>query len=226
MTKNEKATQQVATGSRYPVLGFQTNGVGTSSQGYQPHPYETFAYDTALLDAGIADFNIVPYSSVLPKGIEIVPQKLLQPHFYHGAVLEVIMAGIGATYSESAGKQNVGIRRHGRNYITDSNRPVMAIAACVGQLTNVQDQNGNNVGGYMAEYVGIFDTAVGQPAAAQQATQQIEESFAHILGIRGYKEVDRMIYDTAYVEVTKEQPYGYAMSVMGFVAFQNAPIAQ
>lgn len=225
MTKDEKATQSTATGARYPTVGFQTGGVGRSALGHPPHPYETFAYDVALFAAGIQDFNIVAYSSVLPKDLAIISKEDAQPHFYHGAVLEVIMAGVGATYSEGPGKRNVGIRRHGQHYVIDSAGPVMAIAACVGQLTDVKDQVGNTVGGYMAEYVGIFEAPIGQMAAAQQATQQIEESFNHMLALRNYAEVNRKIYETTYIEVTEDEPHGYALSAMGFLTFGNAPIA-
>jgi len=35
------------------------------------------------------------------------------PYFFHGAVLEVIYAMVGATYSEGTGKTNVRFRHHG-----------------------------------------------------------------------------------------------------------------
>nr|WP_307775294.1 hypothetical protein [uncultured Cetobacterium sp.] len=37
-------------GTRYPVLGFHTGGVGQSDDGIPPQPFETFCYDSALLD--------------------------------------------------------------------------------------------------------------------------------------------------------------------------------
>lgn len=223
--KENRVATSNSVGARYPVVGFVTNGYGVSSLGHPPHPYETFAFDEALLMAKIQDYNIVPYSSVLPEDIQLVGLEDAQPYFYHGAVLEVIMAGIGATYSAAPAKRNIGIRSHSQNYILDSDTPVMAIASCLGQLTNVTDKQNNKVGGYMAEYVGVFETHVGESAAEAAAEKQLNESLDNILTIRGYSKDSgvRKIYNTTYAEVTEDKKYGYALSAMGFISFSNAP---
>ena len=89
-------------GVRYPTLAFQTGGAGQSDVGSPPQPFETFCYYSALLQAKIENFNIVPYTSVLPKELygNIVPVDKVVNHFKHGAVLEVIMAGNGASRDE------------------------------------------------------------------------------------------------------------------------------
>ena len=89
-------------GTRYPTLAFITGGAGQADDGIPPQPFETFCYDSALLQAKIQDFNVVPYTSVLPPELfgNIVPVEQVQQHFKHGAVLEVIMAGHGASSAE------------------------------------------------------------------------------------------------------------------------------
>ncbi|CRH88331.1 pyruvoyl-dependent arginine decarboxylase (PvlArgDC) family protein [Chlamydia trachomatis] len=102
-----------------------------------PQPFETFCYDSALLQAKIENFNIVPYTSVLPKELfgNILPVDQCTKFFKHGAVLEVIMAGRGAT-------------------VTDGTQ---AIATGVGICWG-KDKNGELIGGWAAEYVEFFPT--------------------------------------------------------------------
>ena len=216
--------QQQSYGARYPTIGFWTSGVGNTDKGYPPHPYETFSFDEALLDAKIQDFNIVPYSSVLPKDLDIRPIEDVTGSFTHGAVLEVIMAGIGVTYSEGPAKANISIRRHGRHYHLDSDGPVKAVAACLGVLTNVQDNDGNIIGGYVAEYVGIFEAPMTEEAVWEEANKQLKESLANILAIRGYEPGSGTVYihKPSYTEVSAEKPFGYALNAFGFLGFQNA----
>ena len=103
-------------GVRYPIFGFLTGGAGAFDDGIPPQLYETFAYDLALYQAGIENFNIIPYTFVLPPemrgNIVTITKEMnqrfsdlpsrpdLKRKFHHGAVLEVIMAGPGATYPE------------------------------------------------------------------------------------------------------------------------------
>lgn len=124
-------------GIRYPTLAFHTGGVGESDDGMPPQPFETFCYDSALLQAKIENFNIVPYTSVLPKELfgNILPVDQCTKFFKHGAVLEVIMAGRGAT-------------------VTDGTQ---AIATGVGICWG-KDKNGELIGGWAAEYVEFFPT--------------------------------------------------------------------
>ena len=87
-------------GVRYPTFAFITGGVGQADEGIPPQPFETFCYDSALMQAKIENFNVVPYTSVLPKELfgKIVPlNDQIVKQFKHGAVLEVIMAGNGAS---------------------------------------------------------------------------------------------------------------------------------
>ena len=87
-------------GVRFPTMAFITGGAGQADDGIPPQPFETFCYDSALLEARIENFNVVPYTSVLPKEMygNIVPiNDDIVKQFKHGAVLEVIMAGHGAS---------------------------------------------------------------------------------------------------------------------------------
>ena len=83
-------------GVRFPTLAFITGGAGQANEGIPPQPFETFCYDSALMEAKIENFNVVPYTSVLPKEVygNIVPVDKVVNQFKHGAVLEVIMAGM------------------------------------------------------------------------------------------------------------------------------------
>ncbi len=175
--------------------------------------------------AGIQDFNVVPYTSVLPKDMVFVPVEKAKENFFHGAVLEVIMAGVGATYSTGSTKGNIGVRKHGRNYILDSDDAVMAIATCIGQVTDVINESGDNIGGYVAEYVGIFPKHVGKMKAAEVARKQLTESLDNILTIRGYDKHNgnRQIHDTTYAELSENKNHGYALTAIGFLSFADAP---
>ena len=75
---------------------------GQADAGILPHPFETFCYDSALTQAKIENFNVIPYTSVLPPELynNIVPVDKVTPYFKHGAVLEVIIAGNGASINE------------------------------------------------------------------------------------------------------------------------------
>ena len=87
-------------GVRFPTFEFITGGAGQADDGIPPQPFETFCYDSALMQAKIENFNVVPYTSVLPKELfgKIVPlNDKIVSQFKHGAVLEVIMAGHGAS---------------------------------------------------------------------------------------------------------------------------------
>lgn len=218
-------SQQQTYGARYPTIGFWTRGVGNTDKGYPPHPYETFSFDEALNDAKIQDFNIVPYSSVLPKDLDIRPIDDVINFFAHGAVLEVIMAGIGVTYSEGPAKANISIRRHGRHYHLDSDGPVRSVAACLGVITNVKDSSGNSIGGYVAEYVSVFETPMKIEDVRMDASKQLHESLSNILAIRGYDPDSgtKFIHEPSYTTVSAEKPFGYALNAFGFIGFQNAP---
>ncbi len=209
-------------GTRYPVTGFFTSGAGASDKGWAPQPYETFSYDLALKAAMIENFNIVPYTSVLPPELEIIPVAAAKKYFHHGAVLEIIYAMIGITYSTSPKKSNIGIHTHGHNYDLDSNETVMAAATCIGILQNVLDPAGQNVGGYVAEYTGVFDKHVGLAAAQQQADDQLNQSLDHILQIRGFQGGIRSIRPVSYVEVSEQQRFGSTLNGMGFINFKHA----
>lgn len=212
-------------GVRYPKLGFWTSGQASTEQGFGPHPYETFSFDSALLMAKIQDFNIAPYSSVLPIDVRIISVDEAQKSFFHGAVLEVILAEIGITYSAGSAKRNIGIRTHGRQYVTDSEAPVLSAASCVGMQTGVEDKDGKIVGGYVAEYVDTFPTHVGSEHATQEATSQLNQALDHICNIRGLSPTSgkRSIEKVSYVEVSKEQPYGYTLNGYGFLNFGVRP---
>ena len=223
MTKNNVTINAV--GSRYPTVGFPISGKGTSSLGQPPQPYETFSYDIALYDAKIADYNIVPYSSVLPKDLDIITVEQAQPYFFHGAVLEVIYAMVGATYSEGTGKTNVRFRHHGYEKFMETSDPVKSAGACIGMELGVLDGNGNDVGGYIAEYVGIYPDNPGVGTAQGYADTALNQSLDHILSLRGFKSSGkRHIVDISYVDLDAgDNKNGSVISGLRFINFQNAP---
>ena len=118
-------------GVRYPTFAFHTGGAGEANEGIPPQPFETFCYDSALKQAKIENFNVVPYTSVLPKEVygHIVPVDKVVSQFKHGAVLEVIMAGHGASRD-------------------DHKAIATGIGICWGK-----DKSGELIGGWAAEYV-------------------------------------------------------------------------
>lgn len=180
-----------------------------------------------MLKAKIEDFNISTYSSVLPKDLRLVPIDQAQQFFFHGAVLEVILAGIGITYSAGAAKRNIGIRTHGRNYIVDSADAVMAAASCVGMQTEIVNSNKEIVGGYVAEYVDTFPTHVGKDAAQNEAKKQLEAALDHICNIRSLDPTSgtRTIAEVSYLEVDSTTPHGYTLNGYGFLSFGIRPAA-
>ena len=212
-------------GVRYPTLGFWTSGAASTKDGFGPHPYETFSFDVALLDAEIQDFNISTYSSVLPAELVLTDIDKVKEHFFHGAVLEVILAGIGITYSTGAAHRNIGIRTHGRNYVLDSNDAVMAAASCVARQTDIKDSSGKLIGGYVVEYVDTFPTHVGKDAAQKEADDQLTLAIDHLLSIRGLSPTsgERKIETVSYIEVSNDIKYGYTLNGYGFRNFGIRP---
>ena len=215
-------------GVRVPIQGFVTQGVGATNKGYPPHPFETFSYDQALYDAGIADFNVVPYTSVLPENLETISidEARAGPSWVHGAVLEVIMAAVGFEYSDGVGSKACCVRRHGNAFIQEALGPVMAGGSMLGLITGVKDKSGNVVGGYAAEYVGLYSSHIGKDNAAKEGTQQLNESIDHELTIRGLEinSGNRSFTDVAYVEVSADSKYAYTLSAIGFTQFSYAPV--
>ena len=189
-------------GTRYPTLAFITGGAGQADDGIPPQPFETFCYDSALLQAKIQDFNVVPYTSVLPPELfgNIVPVEQVQHHFKHGAVLEVIMAGHGASSAEHK-----------------------AIATGVGIVWG-KDNNGKFIGGWAAEYVEFFDTFIDDDIAKAHAQMWLTKSLNHELDIRGVKRHDDFQLFHNYVNITKN--FGYSLTALGFLNFEYAPVVE
>ena len=155
-------------GVRYPTFAFITGGAGQADDGIPPQPFETFCYDSALLQARIENFNVVPYTSVLPKELygKILPiNDKIVSQFKHGAVLEVIMAGHGASRDEHK-----------------------AIATGLGVCWG-KDKNGELIGGWAAEYVEFFDTQIDDEIAKGHAEMWLNKSLNHELSIRGVENI-------------------------------------
>ena len=180
-------------GVRYPTLAFITGGSGQSNDGIPPQPFETFCYDSALLEAKIENFNIVPYTSVLPKELDV---NKVSNHFKHGAVLEVIMAGNGANRDEHK-----------------------AIATGVG-LCWGKDKNGELIGGWAAEYVEYFDTPIDDEIAEGHAKMWLNKSLNHELEIRGVEKHSEFQMFHNFVNI--EQQFGYCLTCLGFLNFDYA----
>jgi len=167
-------------GVRYPTLAFITGGTGQANEGIPPQPFETFCYDSALMQARIENFNVVPYTSVLPKEIfgNIVPVDRVVNQFKHGAVLEVIMAGNGASRDDHK-----------------------AIATGVGICWG-KDANGELIGGWAAEYVEYFDTHIDDDIARGHAEMWLNKSLQHELDIRGVEKHSEFQMWHNYLNIT------------------------
>lgn len=185
-------------GTRYPTLAFHTGGAGEADDGIPPQPFETFCYDSALLQAKIEDFNIIPYTSVLPKELfgKIYPVDDVVKYFKHGAVLEVIMAGNGARSSEHR-----------------------AIATGVGICWG-EDDKGDVVGGWAAEYVEYFDTWIDDDIAGAHCEMWLNKSLNHELSIRGVKQHSQFQIFHNFINIQK--PFGYCLTALGFLNFEFA----
>lgn len=190
-------------GVRYPTFAFITGGTGQSDDGIPPQPFETFCYDSALLEARIENFNIVPYTSVLPKELygKIIPiNDKIVSQFKHGAVLEVIMAGNGARRSEHK-----------------------AIATGVGICWG-QNDKGELIGGWAAEYVEYFDTFINDEIAEGHARMWLNKSLNHELELRGVKKHSEFQMWHNYINITQE--FGYCLTALGFLNFDYAAPAE
>ena len=185
------------TGTRVPTLGFITGGTGQSDLGIPPQEYETFAYDSALLEAKIQNFNVVPYTSVLPKELygRILNVEAVHDDFHHGAVLEVIMAGAGADHKDYA-----------------------AIATGVG-LCWAQNQEGNLIGGFAAEFIQRYTSWIDEEIARASAEMWLTKSMDHELAIRGLKKWDGREYEFHVNWLNLKQRFGYCLTALGFLNF-------
>lgn len=165
---------------------------------FPPQPFETFCYDSALKQAKIENFNVVPYTSVLPKEVygHIVPVDKVVNHFKHGVVLEVIMAGHGAS--------------------RDNHK---AIATGVGICWG-KDKSGELIGGWAAEYVEFFDTHIDDEIAKGHATMWLNRSLKHELELRGVEQHSDFQLFHNYLNI--KQQFGYCLTCLGFLNFAHA----
>lgn len=196
MSENCNCSQEY--GTRYPTLCFYSGGAGQAQDGIPPQPFETFCYDSALKQAKIENFNVIPYTSVLPKELygNIVPVDMVADSFHHGAVLEVIMAGNGAK-------------------INDHKAIATGIGICWGK-----DKKGNLIGGWAAEYVEYFNTPIDDEIAEGHAKMWLNKSLNHELALRGVEKHSEFQFFHNYLNLT--QPFGYCLTVLGFLNFRNA----
>ncbi len=211
-------TQAQDYGVRMPTVAFLTTGHGVSNDGIPPQPYETFAYDSALHMAAIEDFNVVPYTSVLPKGLKYIlwaEEAKIDPtkkDIYHGAVLEVIMAGGGAEYGVT---------------LASSGNPAQAIGTGLGFTKKAKRVDGTIVGGYAVEYVELYDHHVTSDEVAAAGKAQLSKALDHELSIRGLTRDQPHTYLFDYVNLDGESAgskHGYSLTALGFLQFTNAPL--
>jgi hypothetical protein len=89
----------------------------------------------------------------------------------------------------------------------------------------VLDDQGNEVGGYVAEYVGIYPDNPGLATAQGYANTALNQSLDHILSLRGFKSSGkRHIVDMSYVDLDAgDNKNGTVISGLGFLNFANAP---
>ena len=178
-------------GPRIPITYFVTSGTGESDDGIPPDPYETFSYDLALQEGGIENFNVVPYTSVLPPESHEVPIEKVKSGFHHGAVLETIMAKAGGVKGET-------------------------VVAGVGRVW-AEDENGDFIGGFAAEYEFVYSDQVSRDTAKQDGITQLTKSLNHELSIRGLKQKGEMKFEVASLYIQKN--YGRALAALGFIEF-------
>ncbi|MGN0903782.1 MAG: pyruvoyl-dependent arginine decarboxylase [Alphaproteobacteria bacterium] len=185
-------------GTRYPTLAFHTGGAGQADDGIPPQPFETFCYDSALTQAKIENFNVIPYTSVLPPELynNIVPVDKVTPYFKHGAVLEVIIAGNGASINEHR-----------------------AIATGVGVCWG-KDKDGKLIGGWAAEYVEYFPTYIDDEIAKGHAEMWLNKSLNHELELRGVEKHSEFQLFHNYINIT--QQFAYCLTALGFLNFETA----
>ena len=119
--------------------------------------------------------------------------------FKHGAVLEVIMAGNGA-------------RREDHK----------AIATGVGVVWGKKD--GQFIGGWAAEYVEYFDTYIDDDIAKAHAEMWLTKSLNHELELRGMEQHSDFQFYHNFVNI--EQAFGYSLTALGFLNFENAPAVE
>lgn len=189
-------------GVRFPTLAFITGGTGQANEGIPPQPFETFCYDSALMQAKVENFNVIPYTSVLPKEVygHIVPVEQVAHQFKHGAVLEVIMAGNGASRD-------------------DHKAIATGIGICWGK-----DKNGELIGGWAAEYVEYFNTQIDDDIAKGHAEMWLNRSLNHELEIRGVEKHSEFQLYHNFLNI--EQQFGYCLTMLGFLNFDHAPAVQ
>ena len=134
------------------------------------------------------------YGNIVPINDDIVKQ------FEHGAVLEVIMAGHGASRDQHK-----------------------AIATGLGVCWG-KDKNGELIGGWAAEYVEYFDTFIDDEIARGHAEMWLNKSLQHELDIRGVeKHSDFQLWHN-YINIT--QQFGYSLTALGFLNFEHAEPAK
>lgn len=189
----------MAVGTRYPTLACITQGVGQADEGIPPQPFETFCYDSALLMAKIENFNVVHYTSVLPKQLfgNIYPVDKVSKYFTQGAVLEVIMAGHGAS-------------------IEDHKAIATGLGICWGRDPKTKEL----IGGWAAEYVEFFDTKIDDQIAKASAEMWLNKSLTHELEIRNVEKHSEFQIWHNYLNLT--QPFGYALTALGMLNFEYA----
>lgn len=144
----------------------------------------------------------MPYTSVLPKEVygNIVPVDKVVGQFKHGAVLEVIMAGHGASRDEHK-----------------------AIATGVGICWG-KDSKGELIGGWAAEYVEFFDTHIDDDIARGHAEMWLNKSLKHELELRGVEKHSEFQLFHNYLNITEQ--FGYCLTCLGFLNFENAEPAK
>ena len=133
------------------------------------------------------------------KGVEFLDDNITK-HFKHGAVLETIIAGNGASRD-------------------DHKAIATGIGICWGK-----DKKGELIGGWAAEYVEYFDTQIDDEIAKGHAEMWLNKSLKHELEIRGVEKHSEFQMWHNYVNIT--QQFAYSLTAMGFLNFELAEPVQ
>jgi arginine decarboxylase len=96
--------------------------------GESDHGIHAGSFDDAMMKCGIEDYNLLIYSSILPKDANRVDAPKV---YHHGEVLYTILASSSTKNTEDKQRLTAGIA-----------------------VARMKDENGNNLGGLVAEYNG------------------------------------------------------------------------
>jgi pyruvoyl-dependent arginine decarboxylase (PvlArgDC) len=147
------------------------------------------SYDAAVKDAKMENWNGVGYTSLLPSDAQQVP---IPENYHHGSELMMIMARCDCSKGQKA---NAALGR-----------------------TWVYNENGEPVGGLIAEYSKIGET-IDERTANDFLNRSLKEMFDRRKYPSDYKLGEREMIGFESIKPTKQ--YGTALVAIGFVEYKT-----